>query len=218
MAKNDILESKSYRPNANLVQYILDELLMKEIRRNRENAGEDLSHDEKRFERNLNKRKSTWMNKIFQMTADLIFFLECIANKPELKEEFKDEYENLFGFSSGGEGSDSPERLFYSVEIHQNTVTRLISSILQLDITEQQDSTMIATYIAQEVAYWKMHNVLTESGMRYTDPEITAKIINDLYYNKAWIKFVTVGIDSRTHFRRIIDYNNPVLGEVKSRS
>lgn len=210
MHEHGVLRPKCYHPDPDLVEYIREELRMKEIRRTRENAGEDLSDDEKRFERNLNKRKSTWMNKIFQITADLIFFLECIGAKAELREEFKDEYDDLFGFHG------IVDYLYHTVAVYENTFYRLISSILQIENTELRDSTMTATYIAQQAVYEKMRKVLDESGIRYTDPEIATKIIDDLQYNMAWIKFVALPVHSKDHFRRIIDYQNPVLRDAKS--
>jgi hypothetical protein len=210
MHEYDILTPRCYHPNPDLVEYIREELRMKEIRRARENAGEGLSDNEKRFEKNLNKRKSTWMNKVFQITADLIFFLECIGAKPELREEFKDEYNDLFGFHV------KEEYLHYTVALYENTFYRLISSILQIENTELPDSTTTATYIAQQAVYEKMRKVLDESGMRYTDPEIATKIIDDLQYNMAWIKFVAPPVHSKDYFRRIINYENPVLRDAKS--
>jgi hypothetical protein len=209
MSENDVMRPKCYHPAADLVQYIRDELQMKEIRRTRENAGEDLSGDEKRFERNLNKRKSTWMNKIFQITADLIFFLECVANKPELREEFKDEYDDLFGLGV------NEEYLYYTIEVFKNSFYRLVSSVLQINNTEIRDSSMTATYIAQDAVFDKMRNVV-ESSMRYSDPEIANKIIDDIGSSTAWIKLVSLANKQKIHFRREIDSHNPVVQDTKS--
>jgi hypothetical protein len=211
MNKNNVLRSKCYEPDPDLVRYILDELRMKEIRRVRENAGENLSIDEKRFERNLDKRKSTWMNKIFQITADLIFFLECIAAKQELSEEFEDEYDDLFGFGV------EDQMLYHTPGVYENTLSRLISSILQTDDlgTISRDSTTTATYIAQLVVLKKMRLVI-EYGMADSDPDIAHRIIDDFRYSLAWIKFAFRPVKLKTRFRREIDSHNPVLKDAKS--
>jgi hypothetical protein len=207
MEENHTRTPKCYLPDPDLVQYIKDELRMKQIRRSRENAGEDLLSDEKRFERNLDKRKSTWMNKIFQMTADLIFFLECVANKPELREEFWDEYNNLFGFRGRGD-----EPLYYSNEVYENTFSRLISSVLQKSNIDL-DTSMTATYIAQLVVYEKIVNVLEE--LAYSDPDIVDKITEDFSASKAWVRFLTRGT-AEIPFRRKIESHNPVVQDTKS--
>ncbi|MDQ3968010.1 MAG: hypothetical protein M3275_06405 [Thermoproteota archaeon] len=183
---------------------------MNEIRRSRENAGEELSSDEKRFERNLNKRKSTWMNKIFQITADLIFFLECIANKSELREEFTYEYDNLFRL-----GVDE-QYLYHPTEVFKNTFYRLVASILQVNNAEIRDTSMTATYIAQTAVYEKIANVIEGSAIRYTDPKIADKITDDIISSMAWIKFISLVDKPRTHFRREIDSHNPVVQDTKS--
>jgi len=207
MEQNHILKPKRYRPDPDLVEYIREELRMKEIRRTRENAGEDLSDDEKRFERNLDKRKSTWMDKIFQKTSDLIFFLECIAAKPELREEFKEEYNNLFGF---GVEDPSYYYAFHVIPGALNTFLRLISSVLQVENRGMHVTSMAATYLAQEAVYEKMRKVLEDNLGEY-DSEIASKIISDIRYCLAWIRFVSVPDEQKTHLRREIDYFNPVL-------
>jgi hypothetical protein len=207
MDENHILKPKRYRPSSKLVEYIREELRMKQIRRTRENAGEDLSSDEKKFERNLDKRKSTWMNKIFQVTADLIFFLECIATNPELREEFKDEYNNLFQF---GVEDPSYYYAFHVIPGARNTFLRLISSVLQVENRGMHDTSMAATYLAQEAVYEKMQNVLKYNLGEY-DSEIASKISSDIRYCLAWIRFVSVPDEQKTHLRREIDYYNPVL-------
>ena len=209
MPESHVKRSKCYHPDTNFVQYIWDELRMKEIRRTRENAGEELSGDEKRFERNLDKRKSTWMNKIFQRTADLIFFLECVASKPELREEFKDEYDDLFGLGV------NEEYLYYSTELYKNSFYRLVSSILQTNNMQIRDTSLTATYIAQEAVYRKMQNIV-ESAIRIPDPEIANKILDDIGSSMAWIKFVSLTNITKTHFRREIDSHNPVVQDTKS--
>jgi hypothetical protein len=210
MDENDILRPKCYRPDPDLVEYIRKELQMKEIRRTRENAGEDLSDHEKKVEKNLNKTKSKWMDRIFQRTADLIFFLECIATNPELREEFKDEYNNLFRF---GVEDPSYYYAFHAIPDRENTFRRLISSVLQLENRRMHDTSMTATYIAQEAIYKKMRKVLEENLGEY-DPEIASKISSDIQYCLAWIRFVSVPDEQKTHLRREIDYYNPVLSDL----
>jgi hypothetical protein len=210
MDQNHILRPKRYRPDPSLVEYIREELRMKEIRRTRENAGEDLSDEEKRFERNLDKRKSTWMNKIFQVTADLIFFLECIATNPELREEFKDEYNNLFRF---GVEDPSYYYAFHVIPGAENTFLRLISSVLQVENRGMHDTSMAATYLAQEAVYEKMRKVLEDNLGEY-DLEIASKISSDIRYCLAWIRFVSVPDEQKTHLRREIDSHNPVLSDL----
>jgi hypothetical protein len=208
------LGCKGYQPDPALVQYILDELRIKEIRQTRENAGENLSSDEKRFERNLDKRKSTWMNKIFQITADLIFFLECIADKEELKEEFQDEYDDLFGF-----GVDD-NALYESKAVYENTLSRFISSILQTNdlYGTTLHSATTATYIVQLAVLDKMQLII-EYGMVADDPVVAERMVNDFRYSLGWTKFVKWAIHPvklKTGFRRKIDPHNPVLRDAKS--
>jgi hypothetical protein len=204
-----IEEAKRYQPNPDLVQYIKGELRMKEIRRIRENAGEDLSPDEKKLERNLDKRKSTWMNKIFQITADLIFFFECIAAKEELSEEFKDEYDDLFGF-----GFDDAY-IYYTDVDHENPLRRLVFSLLQVNSTGFLNASMTATYVTQKAIYEKMRKVVSED-IEITDPEIAGKITSDILYCLAWVRFVSKPTTRKTRFRREIDSQNPVLRNMES--
>jgi hypothetical protein len=232
MPKNHILGPKSYLPNPDFVQYIRDELQMKEIKRAREDAGEELSIDEKRFERNLDKRKSTWMNKIFQTTADLIFFLECVATEPDLTEEFKDEYDDLFGFGveddkmmyhmtlklPGTEGYVELNPTAHTIESYRNTFSRLISSMLQIHdhpTTNPDDTTITATYLTQLAVLEKMRPIAKWS-IEYTHPHIADRIIDDLQYSLAWIKFVSRPVKLKNHFRRRIDRYKPVLRRAKS--
>ena len=144
------------------------------------------------------------------MTADLIFFLECIAIKPELWEEFKEEYDDLFGFS----GFEEPTLYYTATAIYENPSRRLMYSILQTYSMEFSQSTTTAAYIAQLAVYEKIRNSL-DGELKWTDPEITRKVKDDFSYSVAWIKFFSRPVAPKTPFRRIIDSYNPVLEDAK---
>jgi hypothetical protein len=212
MHESKILRPKGYEPSPDLVQYIRDELHMKQLRRMRDDAGEELLSDEKRYERNLDKRKSTWMNKIFQEMADLIFFLECIATIPELKEEFEDEYEELLGLSD-------PE---YSIDdiMLRTSFGRLIASVLQTGNGDSSHPSMIATYVAQVNVYKKIRKVIGPDDSKALgdtldamNPDITEKISDDIRYAMAWTKFLSNAREYKKHHRRVI-YGHNIIIEV----
>lgn len=205
MAKNEISRPKCYPPHPDLVKYIFNELHMKKIKRTRDDAGEELSSDEKTLDKSLNKSKSKWMDRIFQETSNLIFFLECIAVREELNEEFEDEYDELFGF--GFEDQD----MLYMYPNNTNTFRRLILALLQ---TNNKES-MMASFIAQQAIYQKMKKRI-EDSYDWENPDIARKITDDFQYSLAWIKFFyTPGIQ-KTYCRRKIDSHNPVLKDEKS--
>lgn len=87
----------SYKPSPAITEYMQRKLRFIEKERKSIVAGKDLSEDDKRERKNLDRSKVYILNNIiFPGMANLIVFLEYIAKNEELQQVFDDDLEALF--------------------------------------------------------------------------------------------------------------------------
>lgn len=206
---------KYYRPTEDLVNYLKEELQTNRLKRDKVLAGKELSEAEQKLDKNLNKRKSTWMDRIFQDWADMLFFLDFITNFPELKEEFEDELDDLFGLSYPISGR--LQTLDYEVADGLPWYRFLAAALGESD-TDNTSPKMILAGVCQEIIKNKIHSILEDNEyIQYASPQVIRRIDEDFGLALSWINYIEkVKPDDRHASRMIEDPNTFIFKKLKA--
>lgn len=103
--ENELIMTRYYTPNADLVDYLKKELQSQVESEKSTGAGEGIKY---KFKRKGTKKqrdriahdKNYYFQTIFQKLIDVTYFLEFIEDHPELHELYEDSLKQLFGFTT----------------------------------------------------------------------------------------------------------------------
>jgi len=133
--------SKSYVPDESLVSFIQEWLQIHKKRARLTKEGEDLTNEEKKRIRELDRMKVYHLdNTIFPAMANLVYFFEAIGSSKMLSDGFEDEVIELVSpgnVKSAARMSGNGMR-FTSMQFRRNNLARLIISILNTPRTKEK--------------------------------------------------------------------------------
>ncbi|MDE1726265.1 MAG: hypothetical protein KGH89_03260 [Thaumarchaeota archaeon] len=128
-------EMKSYIPNDTLVNFVQEWLQLHREKENLTKAGKELSTDEKKKIRELDRMKVYVLDTvIFPAMADLTYFFESIAVSEKLAETFEDEVAELLDPRKAAEAAkfSGNNMRFNSTQFRKNNLARLVMSMVSI--------------------------------------------------------------------------------------
>jgi hypothetical protein len=125
-------EEKSYVPSETLERYLNDRVTLNRKIQKFKLAGEKISEDLDREDRNVRRRKVDVLdNHIFPSMANIVIFFEYLAKYPELSKLFEDDVKELFGYIK--DPYDTTKETEWDYSQRTDIFKRLIESILTWD-------------------------------------------------------------------------------------
>ena len=140
-------------------------------------------------------KKSRILDKLFQSTADLVFFLEQIADNPKLQEVFEDDLKELFEVKPEQQTKElSP--LFGSqvggIKIRDTLFTRLVFASIIPHEEEYNNFRVLLLDDLQSILYAKMWYMLTQRYSRFDI--VMQSALEDLKKALGWTHFQSKSI------------------------
>lgn len=144
--ENLIDNEKSYTPDTLLVEFFQDWLQLHKKRDVLTSAGEDLSENEKKEIRNLDRRKVYILdNLVFPSMANLIYFFEAMASSTRLTNAFEDELEEILDPRKAKDAAQfsGNEMRMSSIQFRRNNLARLIGAMLDMPMKNYPNQKLV---------------------------------------------------------------------------
>jgi len=195
---------KSYSPSEGMKEFISEKLqLLKKEKSSTE----------------WNTRKARTLDKLFQTTADLIYFLEQIADKPELQEVFEDDLREFF--ESKRDSDTRQLSPLFGVEhggirIQETMLSRLVFAALIPHEDDYDNFRVKLLHGVQSIVYVKMWWMLTKS---FSPSDIVVKsALEDLEKAMGWTLFQSKSIhDYIQEPKRYFDFHAPYKATLRTK-
>lgn len=193
MKKSKTQEQKRYQPSKDIVDF-LD--LKLQLLKNGE------------YSRKWDAQKVRKLDKIFQEMADLLYFLETIANNPKLQEVFEDDLEDLFDIRP----NSKTKQLHHSfgvdegITLQDTTFTRLIFASIMPHEYNYRNFRLRLTNTLQEIIYVKMELIFRNEYGIYN--QISQSALEDLRKSVGWVNIFS-GIEQyeKEEPNRVLDFS-----------
>lgn len=160
---------------------------------------------------NLNRRKMTMLDKVFQSMADLTYFLEQIAAHPKLEESFRKDLQDLFDMRPASDVKQLHPYFGANMEgirLQETAFTRLIFASILPDDDQFLEYRLRMMHTLQSIIYAKTK--FTMDGNYGVCHQATKSSLNDLGNAVGWT--ATIGkheIDPEYHPNRLLDFPAP---------
>jgi hypothetical protein len=170
-------DTKSYVPDESLVSFIQEWLQIHKKREKLTKKGEELSADEKKRIRELDRMKVYHLdNTIFPAMANLVYFFEAIGSSKILSEGFEDEVIELVSpgnVKSAARMSADGMRMS-SMQFNRNNLARLIIAIL--NTPRSKKPTPLSKFRISLM--YQLQNIVGD--------EMDAMILQEYSYSQIW--------------------------------
>ena len=160
---------------------------------------------------NLNRRKITFLEKIFQSMADLTYFLEQVAINPKLEESFRTDLQDLFDMRPE---SDAKQLHPYygediaGIKLKETTFTRLIFASILPDDDEFLEYRLRMMHTLQSIVYAKTKFAMEANFGAYN--QVTKSCLSDLSNAVGWTAMIGKHeIDPEYEPKRLLDFSAP---------
>lgn len=186
---------KSYEPSEGLVRFIEEKLeLLKQVESSRE----------------WDSKKVYYVDKMFQSLADLIYFLESLANNSELREVFEKDLEELLDVRPYNKTRGLPSNVGVSTGIFltETNLTRLVYASIIPHQKEFKNFRLKLLTNLQLLVYEKMHYIMQEEyGMMN---QISKSIFEDMNRCLGWVTMLSKPKEfQKENPNRIIHFKAP---------
>ncbi len=160
---------------------------------------------------NLNRRKITVLDKIFQSMADLTYFLEQIAAHPTLEESFRKDLQDLFDMRPDSEVKQLHPYFgvqMKGIRLQETTFTRLIFASILPDDEEFLEYRLRMMHTIQSIVYAKTKVTLDNTFGVYNQATVSA--LNDMENTVGWTAMLGKHKkDSKYESKRLMNFPAP---------
>jgi len=198
-------EPKGYQPSEQIQNLVEEKLLL-------------LKNNES--DRNWDAQKSKILDKMFQSWADMIYFLESIADNPDLQDVFEDDLKELFEVKPPHKVKQLSPLFGVDMEgirMQETAFTRFVFASLILHEDETDNFRLNLLYELQSLIYAKTWWVMTQSF----DPFdiIIKSALEDLQKALAWTYYLSKTTKDYTEEppSRFLDFSAPYKARLRKK-
>jgi len=198
-------EPKSYQPSEQMQNLVEDKLRL-------------LKNDQS--DRNWDAQKSKILDKMFQSWADMIYFLESVADNPDLQDVFEDDLKELFEIKPSHKVKQLSPLFGVDLEgirMQETSFTRFVFASLILHEEETDNFRLHLLYELQSLIYAKSWWILTRSF----DPFdiIVKSALEDLQKALAWTYYLSKTTKDFTANppSRFLDFSAPYKARLRKK-